>query len=149
MSDVLVKQYEDFCKGIEIEQINVIELAFKKLKNPFNKKDELIWFTYNAGDASYNHISENKLAIFQKYSFDAYEETKTRKGEKRDDFFTLEATFELVYKTENEMNDEIFDSFSDRISIICHPFFREILSTSLMKSGMPPTNLPLLQKNLI
>lgn len=149
MSNVFAKQYEDFCKGIEIQQINVIELSFQKHKNPSNKKDELIWFSYNAGDASYNHISENELVVLQKYFFNAYEEKKTRKGEEREDVFELEATFELIYKTENKMNDEIFASFSDRISIICHPFFREILSSSLMKSGMPPTNVPLLQKNLI
>ncbi|MCX6343757.1 MAG: protein-export chaperone SecB [Armatimonadetes bacterium] len=105
--------------------------------------------TGGAPDLS-NSIDENKATfelgpdniVTVKHSYSQ----KTKAG--KNVVFCLDATFRLVFRSEQEFTDDFFAIFrAVSLNFYTWPYFRELLNSLSSKTGMPPLTLPMLKSS--
>ncbi|ABA88047.1 hypothetical protein Pcar_0790 [Syntrophotalea carbinolica DSM 2380] len=137
------KKYSEFIGSIELVDIYLSSTQYKRLAFP----DPKIYpkFTANFGLGKVASKLKNEfLEINQEINFSVEEvsedEKKTRK------VFDLKAKYLLLYHTEMKADEDLLEMFQKRnVPMNLHPFARELIQSSMAKTGLPPFTLPVLK----
>jgi len=140
------KKFDDFFSALTLDNLEFVQLNYRKLKNPEPNKYNNIAVNFNAGQGSYKNEGQNDLTrviIFQDFNFELLEYNTEKKDEKQS-VFQLNTSILFVLRSKYPMDDELFDFFQKRnIPVIIHPYLRETIASLLYKAGLPPIMLPL------
>ncbi len=143
ISEAFIKEdYNNFIRSIELEEIYVSDLSFKRFGNLPEDIEISVKVIIKPTKNEYKKIDSDLYEITHRILFKLeYIQEAQRKA-----FFELKATYKLNYRTKLELTDEIFKIFIKRnIPINVAPFLRETISNSMYRAGLPPILLPLLK----
>ena len=144
ISKELQKKYNDFISSVELIDLLVNELSFKKLTSPPDSKNISIKVSLKPNNNAYRKTKENTYEITHGVQFKL--ETINEDESKKKKFFELKVVFKLIYKSEIKLDNEIFELFVRRnIPINIIPFLREIIHNSMYRAGLSPFVLPLIK----
>jgi preprotein translocase subunit SecB len=137
-----IKRYNEFIHSLELIDIYVAELTFKRLENIPEDKQIPVKVIVKPTKNEYKKAGTDLYEITHRVLFRLeYVEEEQEKL-----FFELKVTFKLFYRSKRELNDEIFKIFVERnIPINVFPFLREIVCNSMYRAGLPPILIPLMK----
>lgn len=135
-----IKKYNEFIHSLELVDIYVAELTFKRLKNIPENNQIPVKVTLKSTKNEYKRVKTNLYEITHRVLFKLeYVEESQEKL-----FFELKVTFKLFYRSKHELNDEIFKIFVEKnIPVNVFPFLREIVCNSMYRAGLSPILIPL------
>lgn len=137
------EKYTEIIDGIEILEICLNDLKFKKHNFPDPEKYPDVKATFTAAKSKYKQ-DNGHLEVFQDIEFLLEEFTGDR--EKSRKVFELKAGFNLLYSLKNAINEDLFEVFKKHnIPVNLHPYARELIQSSLTRVGLPPFTLPVLK----
>lgn len=94
----------------------------------------------DAPQASYIKLTKGTYKINQKFQL------KTKQKKSRKYTICIKSEFVLIYSSEQELTDEIFEIFAVRnVMLNVWPFFREFVQSTVARMGLPLLTLPLLK----
>lgn len=144
-------QLEEYTSIVSIDSLTVSELKYKfdeRLTKA--KENSTFYFRYTPEFDSVNFTkAEKSLSVDFPFLFLASTENPET-GKEKDNtiffnlsvIFSLELTTQKTLKISDTLKDEIVRNFLPRI---LQPYFRQIVSEMLVKSGLPPLQLPVYQ----
>ena len=138
------KTYDDFIKQVDLIDIHLISVEYKKIENPDPDWYPQIEVNFKPKKATYCQ-GEDCFEVEQEVQFtlsecDSKKEAKSRK------LFELKAVFAITYMSNAVMNDEMFELFRKRnIPVNIHPYARELIQNAMLRVGLPPFTLPALK----
>ena len=139
------EKYNNFVHSVELLDLFISELSFKRLGFPPEDGDIPIKVSLRATKNSYEKVDKNIYEITHSVSF-KLETFDKKEPKKKNKFFELKATYKLIYQSELELDDEIFELFSKRnIPVNIIPFLRETIHNSMYRAGLPPFLLPVVK----
>jgi len=140
--EALIKDYNNFIRSIELEDIYVSDLSFKRFENIPEDIQIPVKVTIKPTKNGYKKVDTDLYEVTHRVLFKLeYIQERQRKV-----FFELKATYKLIYRTKFELTDEIFKIFVERnVPINVIPFLRETISNSMYRAGLPPILLPLIK----
>jgi preprotein translocase subunit SecB len=139
------EKYNNFIHSVELLDLFISELSFKRLGSPPEDRDIPIKVSLRPTKNSYKKIGENIYEITHGVSF-KLEIVDENNPKKKSKFFELKAVYKLIYQSELELDDEIFELFSKRnVPINVIPFLRETIHNSMYRAGLPPFLLPIVK----
>ena len=140
--EALIKDYNNFIRSIELEDIYVSDLSFKRFENIPKDIQIPVRVTIKPTKNEYKKIDTDLYEVTHRVLFRLeYIQERQRKI-----FFELKVTYKLIYRTKFELTDEIFKIFVERnVPINVIPFLRETISNSMYRAGLPPILLPLVK----
>lgn len=136
-------RYEELISGIDIENISLSSVQFKRLGMPDPEKYPDVRISFTPDKASYKQKGD-QLEVMQKIVFLLEElENGDKKPHK---LFELKGEYLLSYVSVSKMDDEMFDLFKVRnIPVNLQPYVRELVQSSMTRLGLPPFTLPVLK----
>ena len=136
----LIKKYNEFIHSLELVDIYVTELTFKRLKDIPENNQVPVKVTVKPTKNEYKKVETDLYEITHRVLF----KLEYMKGERENLFFELKVTFKLFYRSKHELTNDIFKIFVERnIPINVFPFLREIICNSMYRAGLPPILIPL------
>jgi len=136
----LIKKYNEFIHSLELVDIYVAELTFKRLKDISKNNQVPVKVTVKPTKNEYKKVETDLYEITHRVLF----KLEYMKGERENLFFELKVTFKLFYRSKHELTNDIFKIFVERnIPINVFPFLREIICNSMYRAGLPPILIPL------
>lgn len=142
-----------FIKSIELDDINLVEIAARRLGDAGLPVDHGVSYELESEDAL---LCQDELKVTVKVSVSAFkkadvnkserEETSEEAAESRAEFFTLVFKLELVYAvpgfeekvTEDKERGEIIQSFCRlNVPLNAWPYARELISSTTVRMGYP------------
>lgn len=137
------ERYAEAINDIDILEICLNELKFKKHHFPDPKKYPDVKATFTATKSKYKQENGN-LEVIQSIEFLLEEFTEDRKKSRK--VFELKAGFYLIYSLKIEIDEELFGIFKKRnLPVNLHPYARELIQSSLARVGLPAFTLPVLK----
>lgn len=137
------EKYAELINGIEILEICLNDLKFKKYHFPDPDNFPDVRATFTASKSKFNQDNSH-LEVFQDFEFLLEEFTEDREKSKK--IFELKAKFQLIYSLEAAIDEELFALFKNRnIPVNLHPYARELIHSSLARVGLPLFTLPVLK----
>jgi|GEM_PF-3199221 hypothetical protein len=140
------QKFDGFFSSLNLDNLEFVQLNYRKLKNPEPEKYNNIAVNFNAGQGSYQNNMMNdftRIIIFQDFNFELLEYNNDKQDDKQA-VFQLNTSVVFILRSKNPMDDELFGFFQKRnIPIIIHPYLRETIAGALYKAGLPPLLLPL------
>ena len=142
LSETLIRDYNSFIHSLELRDIHISELSFKRSGDVPEDFHVPVKVTIKPTKNEYKKVGANLYEIAHRVLFRLeYTQEKRRKV-----IFELKVTYKLIYQTEFELTDEIFKIFVERnIPINVMPFLRETVCNSMYRAGLPPILLPLIK----
>ncbi len=134
-----IKKYNEFVRGIELEDLYIDNFTFKRMKLELDSLDTdvPVSIVFKITKNSYETIND-RFEISSSVIFRI----------KRDDKMLFEMKCRVIskYRYKIELNDDLFDSFSKRnLPITLFPFLRELIANSMYRAGLPPILIPFLK----
>ncbi len=140
-----IKKYNEFIHSLELVDIYIAELTFKRLKDIPENNQVRVKVTIKATKNEYKKVETDLYEITHRVLF----KLEYVKEGHRNLFFELKVTFKLFYRSKHELTDEIFKIFVERnVPVNVFPFLREIVCNSMYRTGLPPILIPLKKPNL-
>lgn len=143
MEDNFIDQYKKMFRSLELIDIHLIDLKFKKI---LDLLPTLLPVTANMVPCKHKYTfrrKEKNLIIKYPIKFTIIDNT----GKKT--LFEMKSTYKIVYKLDMRVSKDIIDKFITRnVSFNIHPFIRELIHNTLPKVGFPPFTLPLLKNQV-
>jgi preprotein translocase subunit SecB len=92
-------------------------------------------------EAAFSKSEKNEIAITQKYSIDAKNQTSKKK------FLNIKCEYCFVYTSKEDFTEEFFEVFKKaNLPINSWPFFRELVYNLTSRMYIPPLTLPLIKR---
>ncbi len=89
----------------------------------------------------YQILQDNLVRVFQNYTLKI-----ANKDNEDDVFVNIDVTFLLDFQTGGQIDDEVFEIFSQSTVLIdSWPYFREIVQNTLLRMGLAPIIIPPIQ----
>ena len=89
----------------------------------------------------YQILQDNLVRVFQNYTLKI-----ANKDNEDDAFVNIDVTFLLDFQTGGQIDDEVFEIFSQSTVLIdSWPYFREIVQNTLLRMGLAPIIIPPIQ----
>ena len=140
ITDELVREYNDFVRSLELLDMYIEELHFKRKGEIPEDRQIPIKVTLKSTKNAYREIEEKTYEISHHVLFEL-EYMKNNAGRK---FFEMKVTYKLVYKSKVKLTDEVFKLFVKKnVPVNVIPFLRETVCNCMYRAGLPPLLLPL------
>jgi len=138
-----MEQYNKFIASIEIVDLFLEEMSFKRHRFPDSKKYPELSVNISSKECTY---TQDKQTIHIKQRVEFNIETSEQDSRKKVKIFELNADFCVIYNTKEKMTEEIFSIFkSSNIPVNIHPYLREIIHNAMNRAGLPPVVIPVLK----
>lgn len=140
------KKIEGFYSDLGIDNIEFIQLSYRKLKNPEPHKYSSLAINFQSGKGDFQNNLQNgiiKITLLQDFHFELHE-FNPEKQEEYQILFQMNLTVLFRLRSRAPMDEELFTLFQRKnMPFIIHPYLRELVSNVLFKAGLPPLILPL------
>lgn len=134
-----IKSYDELIESIKLINIILEEFSFKRFIIQELKGKQSILVNFETKDSIINDKIDENVFIQQPVSFILHSE-----NDSSEKIFELNAIYKIVYKLEKNVEIELISEYvKNNIPKLLHPYLREIISSSIQKSGLPPYVLPL------
>lgn len=145
MDTGIKESYDAFCSKVNLSELQITELSYKKISDPDFAEDNSYFYDVKPQKTQYSLSSEDQsgFTVDHTTQFKIFSEG----NDETPDIFQLTATFELVYECDMEISEDIFSKFKEKdVPLVCHPYLREIVSSSMTRAGLRPITIPLFRQ---
>lgn len=137
------KDYSDLLDNINLLDISIREMDFKKNEIPGLKGSVKVRVSFNSLEPEYNQ-DDDILEIVQPLNFTMVKDSETEEIK----MFELNVTYIMKYSLNKKITDDLFDEYAKSIvPKILHPYLREVISTSLGRAAMPAFTIPVYENS--
>lgn len=140
------EQYRETLAGVELEDVRLVR-ARVELKGD---KAQGIGSSIPAGlmidiesKATYEYLSEDLCRVVHDYILTARNPKNNRQ------FFKIECSFSLLFKSKDRMDDDFFEVFKEvNLPLNTWPYVREFVDNMTTRMHIPPLTLPLIKRGI-
>jgi preprotein translocase subunit SecB len=137
------KKYSVFIGSIELVDIYLASAQYKRLNFPDPENYPKFTADFCPGKVTSKHKNDF-LQIDQEIKFSMEEVSEDQ--EKTRKVFELKAKYSVIYHAAMDADDDLLEMFQKRnVPMNLHPFARELIQSSMAKTGLPPFTLPALK----
>lgn len=140
MENNIIEEYKNLIKSINIEDIELVDLFFRKY---FDLKQDMFPLNAEFGhdNCSYKIKKRSKKVLIK---FPVKFIAKDKSNEKI--LLEIKAIYIIKYNLDINVSETVINKFIERnVSLNVHPFFRELIYNILPRAKYPQFTLPLLK----
>ncbi len=142
-------KYERFCEKVTLQQLNVVRQTVELIAEPNFENTKNNYFTFDQVKTEYKNNEKRGFTVWHSSKFDIFHldenSSDTEDETSRNVLFKVFVRFKLQYTCDGKIDDEIFEAFKEKnVVAVCHPYFREIVASSMFRAGLPVITLPLI-----
>ncbi|OHD56342.1 MAG: hypothetical protein A2Y33_12100 [Spirochaetes bacterium GWF1_51_8] len=129
------------CANSIILGVFLPKLSYKRLNNLDPGNYETISVSYKTIRSSYDNSEKDIKNVYQEIEFLLFQ--LNQKTNEKLSTFELLAEFEISFKMQEIINEEIFQELKNScLPLIVNPYMRELIPSIMTRIGLPPIFLP-------